>query len=309
MTLEILETYGSDDLAVVYVASAGVPERGNGDERLLEFVESLQPPHNRNEKWVLIVSSLFGCPVDCPMCDAGGDFRGRPTADDILAQLDAMVLSRYPDGCVPAEKFKVQFARMGDPAFNPAVLEVLRGLSGRYRAPGLMPCISTVAPAGKEGFFDELLEIKDEYYGGGRFQLQFSVHTTDPVARDRLIPVKKWGLDEIAAFGLRWHRPGDRLVTLNFAPIKGYPIDPDAMARTFDPGRFVIKLTPMNPTMNAAGHNLCSVIDGHHPESAAHLVEGFREKGFKVLLSIGNLGENAIGSNCGQYARAMRGAR
>ncbi|GAH16437.1 unnamed protein product, partial [marine sediment metagenome] len=68
--IEILGEYGREDLAKVYVASM----RGN-KEYLVEFVESVQPPIPREKKWVLIVSTLFGCPVGCRMCDAGGEYK------------------------------------------------------------------------------------------------------------------------------------------------------------------------------------------------------------------------------------------
>ena len=269
-------------------------------------MESLQPPHPREDKWVLILSSLYGCPVDCPMCDAGGDFHGRPSKEELLAQADTLVLSRYADGKVPAGKFKVQFARMGDPALNPAVLEVLRELPSRYDAPGLMPCISTVAPASAGDFLEELRRIKDELYSGGRFQMQFSIHSTDEAARDELIPVRKWNMEQISEYGRRWFCEGDRKLSLNFAAMVGYPIDVDKVAHVFDTERFLIKLTPMNPTTNAGAHGLRSVIDGHHPESARELVEAFEAAGFTTILSIGEMEENRIGSNCGQYVRAMR---
>ena len=52
--MEILGSYGREELAVVHVA------RLRGDNRyLVEFVESLQPPIPRERKWVLIVSHLL----------------------------------------------------------------------------------------------------------------------------------------------------------------------------------------------------------------------------------------------------------
>ncbi|HDR06060.1 MAG TPA: radical SAM protein, partial [Candidatus Coatesbacteria bacterium] len=197
--MKIIAVSGSDEVARVYLADLGAG-------RLVEFVESVQPPLPREEKWVLLVSTLLGCPVGCPMCDAGGDYRGRLSADEILRQLDFLVRRRYPDGHIPAAKFKVQFARLGEPAFNPAVLDVLRGLPGRYDAPGLLPSVSTVAPRRSDGFFEELVFVKEELYAGGRFQLQFSIHTTDPALRERLVPVEKWGFAEIARYAERFLR-------------------------------------------------------------------------------------------------------
>jgi 23S rRNA (adenine2503-C2)-methyltransferase len=41
--------------------------------------------------------------------------------------------------------------------------------------------------------------------------------------------------------------------------------------------------------------------------SSEELISAFRREGFEVILSIGELEENRIGSNCGQYIqRALR---
>jgi 23S rRNA (adenine2503-C2)-methyltransferase len=80
--MNILAEYGRDDLAKVYVAQMrkNKPPGNNHHRYLVEFVESIQPPLPREKKWVLIVSSMFGCPIQCKMCDAGGDFSGCLTA-------------------------------------------------------------------------------------------------------------------------------------------------------------------------------------------------------------------------------------
>lgn len=267
----------------------------------MEFVESVQPPFPRDEKWVLIVSSLFGCPIRCLMCDACGNYLGKLEADEIMAQIDHLIRQRFPDGKVPVPKFKVQFARMGEPALNPAVLDVLRRLPDEYDAPGLMPCISTVAPAGGRLFFEDLLDIKNELYSGGNFQLQFSIHTTDHEKRDEIMPVNKWTLKEIAAYGNRWLGPGDRKITLNFAMAEGFPVSPEVIRRFFHPDRFIIKLTPINPTRRSEENRLKSYIKLDDPVPGRRMVDHFTSKGYETILSIGEPSENEIGSNCGMY--------
>jgi len=178
--LSVIRSQGNPELATVFVGRLA-------DGACIEWVESVQPPVPRSEKWVLIVSTLRGCPVRCAMCDAGERYSGRLSKEEILAQIDHLVRWRFPDGKVPVRRLKIQFARMGDPAFNHAVLEVLAYLPSRFSAPQLMPCISTIAPAGCNSFFDELLSIKNQWYQGN-FQMQFSLHTTDEEARRRLIP-------------------------------------------------------------------------------------------------------------------------
>ncbi|MCK4942927.1 MAG: radical SAM protein, partial [Candidatus Aminicenantes bacterium] len=61
--MKILARAGTETVAMVYLAEMRA-------SRFVEFVESVQPPQPRSEKWVLIISTLFGCPVDCEMCDA-----------------------------------------------------------------------------------------------------------------------------------------------------------------------------------------------------------------------------------------------
>ena len=274
--MRVLCRQGDDDLACVYVAETA-------DGARIEFVESVQPPVPREEKWVLIVSTLKGCPVKCAICDAGGSYRGRLSAEEILTQIEHLILRRFPDGRVPVPKLKVQFARMGDPALNDAVLEVLEALPRRFTVPGLMPCISTIAPAGREAFFERLLELKQALYGGGRFQLQFSIHTTDPALRDTLIPVRKWDLAAIASYGDAFFAPGDRKITLNAALPENAPLDADVLAGYFDPRRFLIKITPVNPTYQARHNGLRSYLaerrDGRSYEIIENLRRAFRFKG------------------------------
>ncbi len=294
--INVLATAGNADFAVVYIV-----ETSGGN--LVECVESVQPPLPREKKWVLLVSTMFGCPIGCLMCDAGGYYQGKPTKDEILAQIDFLVAKHFPDGNIPCEQFKIQFARMGEPSLNMDVLDVLKTLPDRYHAPGLIPSISTVAPAGGEHFFDELLEIKQEYYPGGHFQFQVSLHTTDIELRDRFIPVRKWSFAQIGAYGERFYSNGDRKITLNFALAQGMPVDPRILLQSFNPEKFLIKITPLNPTYRARENELVSYIDPLSSEQKYEVVQALQEAGYQVILSIGEREENLIGSNCGQYLR------
>ena len=295
--MRIVESTGRDNIATVYIA-----DLGHG--RLVEFVESVQPPIPREKKWVLIVSVLFGCPIGCPICDAGEGYRGKLTDEELFSQIDFLIRKRYPNGKIPVEKFKIQFARMGEPALNSAVLDVIEELPKRYDAPGFLPSVSTIAPRGCDSFFERLLELKDRLYRGGRFQLQFSIHSTDPDVRERLIPSPKWSFDEIATYGERFFRDGDRKIVLNFALADGVPIEVAPLRKHFDSDRFLIKVTPLNPTHRAAASGLTSYIDAHDPAKEYGALRAIEDAGFEVILSIGEVEENHIGSNCGQYVHS-----
>jgi 23S rRNA (adenine2503-C2)-methyltransferase len=292
--MEIAAKVGSDEIAVVYVGKFT-------DGELVEFVEAVQPPLPREQKWVLMISTLYGCPVECQMCDAGGFYHGKISVERLFAQLDYMVDRHYPDRVIPCRQFKIQFARMGEPSFNPAVLEMLEQLPGRYQAPGLMPSLSTIAPHGTDRFFDRLLEIKDQYYSGGQFQFQFSLHTSDEELRKQLIPVRTWSFARMQAYGERFYRPGDRKITLNFALARDIPLRAGDLLRHFDPEKFLIKITPLNPTYAAETHQLNSMINTETGQMPVEVTDELQAAGYQVIVSVGEPEENRIGSNCGQY--------
>jgi len=288
--MKVVAKAGREDIAVVYIA-----EMRAG--KFIEFVESLQPPLPREKKWVLIISTLYGCPVGCRFCDAGVDYQGKLSKDEIISQIDYLVTKRFPNRKVPVEKFKIQFARMGEPSFNQSVLDVLDSLPDFYDASGLIPCISTIAPKGVDRFFERLLEIKKKHYKY-RFQLQFSIHTTGEKLRDWLIPVQKWDFDKIVEYGEAFYDKDGRKITLNFSLADEMSIESDVLLKHFSPDIFLIKITPVNPTYQANKNGLSSTLTS---KKWNKMVDTLRSSGYEVILSIGELEENYIGSNCGQY--------
>ena len=72
--MKIIDERGRADLAKVYIAQMRENEPGSNGQYLVEFVESIQPPIPREQKWVIIVSSQYGCPVGCLMCDAAREY-------------------------------------------------------------------------------------------------------------------------------------------------------------------------------------------------------------------------------------------
>ena len=293
--MQIVNATGREDIATVHIADMG-------EGKLVEFVESTQPPLTRDKKWVLIISVLFGCPVGCLMCDAGGGYKGKLSAEQMFEQIDYLIRQKFPDGRVPVEKFKIQFARMGEPALNPAVIDILDEIQERYDVPGFLPSVSTIAPAaGTDEFFERLLALKRRKYPGGRFQLQFSIHTTDEALRDKIVPVKKWSFTQIADYVQRFHETGDKKITLNFALAEGTPLEPEVLLKHFSPEKFIIKITPINPTHRAVENKLVSYIDAYNGHHDYEIVNSLRTAGYDVILSIGEVEENRIGSNCGQF--------
>ena len=293
--MRVISKTEEHEIASVFIAE-------NTDGRRIEFVESTQPPQDISKKWVIIVSTLFGCPVDCQFCDAGGDYRGKLSAEEIFFQIDYLVNHRFSSGIPETDKFKIQFARMGEPSFNPAVLEVLEQFPSKYPTHNFVGSLSSIAPHGTDNFFENLLEIKKRHFDK-TFQLQFSLHSTDQEQRNRLIPVKKWNFEKMAAYGQRFYSEGGKKLTLNFALGKDYILEPGTLLEYFSPDIFLIKVTPVNPTFKARRNGIDSLIV--REQYRYPVVDALKSAGYEVILSIGEWEENQIGSNCGQYIRAM----
>jgi 23S rRNA (adenine2503-C2)-methyltransferase len=258
----------------------------------------------RDEKWIINVSTQYGCPVGCPFCDAALAYHGNPTTDELLDQV-RWALGRHPGVAARCTKLKVHFARMGEPALNDHVLQAMDRLPSVVRSPGLWCCVATIMPRGRGRWFDELYEIKERHYRG-RFQLQFSVQSTDEADRDRLIPMRHATLEELAAYGRRFCRPGDRKPVLNFALARDVTFDAQRIRDLFDPACFALKLTPVNPTAAGRSHGFETILRSERDATVQRACTALMTMGYEVILSVGDEREDQIGSNCGQAVRVTR---
>ncbi len=295
--LKVISKISIDKVASTYVGYVR-----NNKKDLIEFVDSTPPPESdKKKKWVIIVSSQIGCPLRCRFCDASSYFRGNLRKEEILSQVNH-ILGLYP-AINPnrIEKFKIQFARMGEPSLNPEVIDAMLTIREKY--PQYIPCIATTAPLGSERFFERLLEIKDHF---ADFQLQFSVNSTDSALRDKIMPFKKQSLKWISRYSERFYSSGKRKVVLNFALSCDSEIDYDVIGSYFNPKICIIKLTPVNPTRNAvaSGFNVTEDYNRVYSSLKTHS-ENLIRRGFQSIISIGDMRENTVLSNCGQIANIL----
>lgn len=206
------------------------------DGHVVEFLDA-----STATRRVFVLSTLVGCPVRCAVCDAGGGYKGRLTRDELFAQVDALA-----EGLPPAPEVMVELTRMGEPAFNAAVLGFLERLP-RHLAPArARALVSTVAPAGADAFFEALLDVKARAWAPGTLTLQVSLFSTDEALRRTVVPVKVWPFAAIAAYARRFVVDGER-VTLN-VPDAGLPVDVAHLAASFPPELFRVKLSALTPT-------------------------------------------------------------
>ena len=233
------------------------------------------------------------------MCDAGFFYKGKLDYGELMEQIEYPIKRRFGDK-PKTKKFKIQFARMGEPSFNPNVLDVIKDLGDKYE--NFFPSLSTVAPIGVDSFFSKLMEIKKEKYAK-RFQLQFSIHTTNQRQRDEIIPIKKWDFEKIADYGMKFYDEGGLKITLNFALAKENEASADIIREFFPKEHFLIKITPINPTVSSVKNGLNNDIDERTGMARKHkdFIDELRRMGYDVIISIGDTRENLIGSNCGMF--------
>jgi len=291
--MEIIKEIGNEKISKVYI---GKLENGE----LIEFVEALTPPLDINEKWVIILSTQIGCPFKCKFCDAGGNFKRNLKEEEIFQQINSLIEFRFPNGFVDTKKFKIQFARIGEPTLNNDVLKVLKDIPKKIKSKNLIPSISTIAPSKSINFLKNLIEIKDNFYSNGNFQLQFSIHSTKEERRNWINNSKKLSLEEISSYGEIFFKKGDKKITLNFALMEEEDIEIKKIKRIFSKEKFLIKLTPVNPTISAIENKIPSL--WFEDKEKIHWISNkLKNEGFEVIESLGELEENKIGSNCGQY--------
>ncbi|MHB8419515.1 MAG: radical SAM protein [Myxococcales bacterium] len=296
-----------------------VAERGDGptarvftfetaDGHWIECAETEASEGPGGHRRVLSVSTLLGCPVRCAFCDAGGHYEGRLEAVELRAQVD-WLLGRVREGDpspspAPSE-VELQLTRMGEPAFNRAVLELLSELPERHPLPGLSVLLSTVMPACTEPFFESLLDIARRY-PPGRLQLQLSLQTTDEAFRRRLVPVRSWSFAQAAAYGARFRAASGGQVTLAFAAAEGLPLEPAALVPLFPPESFRIRLSALHPTAATARIGLRGRTAVGDAEGLAKIADGFRAAGYQVAVAPGSAAEVEAGAACGQYLSGRR---
>jgi 23S rRNA (adenine2503-C2)-methyltransferase len=251
------------------------------------------------EKWVVTVSTQYGCGMGCEFCDVPKVGAGRnATLNDLTGQvLTALTLPKMPDH---TNRLNVHFARMGEPTWNPAVLDCGKWIAehlGDSYAPH--PVVSTMMPRKNEWlktFIHTWMRLKNRVYHGNA-GLQLSINSTDEAERERMFNGNACTLSDIAEI-MHGIVPVGRKITLNFA-VAGYAVDPDALLKWFPPEWYVVKLTPMHKTAAALVSGMTTSGDYTTPEPYMELEGRLKAAGYDVLVFIASRDEDEGRITCG----------
>jgi len=188
---------------------------------------------------------------------------------------------------------------MGEPTWNPAVLECAEWIQSNLSDFTPHPVVSTMMPRHNRHlswFIGQWMKIKNEIYGGNA-GLQLSINSTNEIERERMFKGNALPLADIAGV-MRGLVPIGRKITLNFA-VANYEVDPDILLRWFSPDHFIVKLTPMHKTLVADFKGVKTEGDYTTPEPYLTLEDKLKTAGYDVLTFIASHDEDASRITCG----------
>ncbi len=251
------------------------------------------------EKWVCTISTQYGCSMGCSFCDVPEVGPGKnATFYDLTGQI-LTVLRSHPE-VTNSKRLNIHFARMGEPTWNPAVLDCAKWIKDHINPEYTShPVVSTMMPSRNEWlklFIHTWMRIKNRIYGG-EAGLQLSINSTDEQERRDMFHGNALSLPNIAKT-MDGIIPLGRKITLNFA-IAGWTIDPCVLLDYFSPELYIIKLTPMHKTLSAIRSEIQTTGDytTHYPyeEDAKRLSDA----GYDVLTFIASREEDLGRITCG----------
>lgn len=241
------------------------------------------------ERTVLCISTMCGCPVGCRFCGTGDYFVRSLTAEEIFGQADYCLQTQTGIDPTQIKKLQIMVMSMGEPAMVKALYEAFRMLHAKYPNAALL--ISTSAPDVDYGWIRDM-SIEIPTVG-----LQFSIHESTDAARDLLVPFKhKLNLEQIAIEGVKWHEATGRRPYFNYCAHATNNTDADVSRL----------LSLFNPAIWEATVSVICERDSHCAatnETQRNLAVDFGNKlvenGFNVRV-FDPAGQDTIGGGCGQ---------
>jgi len=251
------------------------------------------------EKWVITISTQYGCSMMCNFCDVPKVGPGYNATEKDLIQQVLTGIKLHPEVQI-TKRLNIHFARMGEPTWNPNVLEATKWLKTHIDPEyHIHPVVSTIMPKNNiwlKTFIHTWMRMKNRLLQG-EAGLQLSINSTCPSERTRMFNKNACSLEEIAKI-MEGIIPNGRKITLNFA-IAGYEIDPDTLLKYFDPDYYICKLTPMHKTKKALENGIKTEGDYTTYFPYAEIEKELINAGYDVLVFIASKEEDSGRITCG----------
>ena len=257
------------------------------------------------EKWVITLSTQYGCSMMCKFCDVHKVGHGKNATYNDMKNMIINGLEFYPE-VEATKRLNIHYARMGEPTFNRDVLKLsydLHKIVRPYIGNSMIhPVISTMLPKRNKNLFRFLnewtIDIKNEWFRGDA-GLQFSINSTSDEQRDDMFSGNSLSLNEISEIGKSLIQPKGRKYTLNFALADYYEVNAVKLRKLFDPNKFIVKITPLHMTDSSFANGITTT-DGYDNYTPYNKVEkDLKGVGFDVLVFIPSYDEDLSRITCG----------
>ena len=256
------------------------------------------------EKWVITISTQYGCSMGCKFCDVPKVGKGlNATLNDLTNQL-IEGLKLHPE-VGATKRLNLHYARMGEPTFNFDVIEQAKQLHKIVKPyignSMIHPVISTMLPKENKRlmeFLNEWCDIKNYTYRGDA-GLQFSINSTDDEQRNEMFSENSLPLNDIAEIGRLLPDPKGRKYALNFALSDNYIVDAEKLAMLFNPNKFMVKITPLHKTQSCNDNGIITT-DGYESFTPYKQAEtDLKNAGFDVIVFVPSYDEDLGLITCG----------
>jgi 23S rRNA (adenine2503-C2)-methyltransferase len=257
-----------------------------------------------SEKWVVTISTQYGCSMGCKFCDVPKVGKGlNATLNDLDNQIISALLL-HPE-ITATKRLNIHYARMGEPTWNNDVLvnainlhKIIKPYIGNSM---IHPVVSTMLPKNNKNlipFLQEWVDIKN-YTFRGDAGLQFSINSTNDKQRDYMFSGNACSLDEISQIGMILPDPIGRKYALNFALADDYIIDAKKLAEMFSPNKFMCKITPLHKTNSCKDNGIITTggYDEFTPYKQAE--SDLKAAGFDVIVFVPSYDEDLGLITCG----------
>lgn len=253
------------------------------------------------EKWVITISTQYGCSMGCNFCDVPKVGPGvNATVNDLFNQV-CMGIDLHPE-VKTTKRLNLHYARMGEPTFNSNVITAtyrLKSLMDIMRF-GFHPVVSTMMPIRNKNLFNFLqawMHIKNHLMNGNA-GLQLSINSTNEDERAEMFNGSSMTLNAMYQYIRYLPAPVGRKITLNFA-VADYDINPSVLLQYFNPKHYIIKLTPMHKTCSCLDHGVKTSGDYTTYAPYEHYEEKLKAAGYDVLVFIASREEDEGRITCG----------
>lgn len=243
-----------------------------------------------DERTVLCISTMCGCPIGCRFCGTGDYFVRSLTEDEIVEQAEYILETQIGDiDPTSIKKLQIMVMSMGEPILVKALYPAFRLLNKMY--PNAQLLISTSGPRVN---YDWVIEMSKEIPTVG---LQFSIHESTDAARNKLIPFEnKLSLEEIAIIGEAWHMETGRKPFFNYCAHKDNTWDDDVIRLQ---GLFEPSIWEATVSVICERNEFEQSTNDYQRSLAVEFGNKLVQYGYNVRV-FDPAGQDTIGGGCGQ---------